>query len=198
MTLQILRLSFWRRALVTGVSVAIGALFAFSAASKLLDFAGFRRIVQFTTGVRTTMASRIAGGVVAAEFIAATVAFGPALATGALIALLGIGASLIIVFTTWVVVVLHRRMAVTCSCFGSSKTAVSWRTLARNLAILGAIVLDSVVAASQPGRLTDRSQHAVIAATALLLCVTLAAYRFVRPHLLTSAHMRALADGVEI
>jgi hypothetical protein len=61
-------------------------------------------------------------------------------------------AALLIVFSAWMVSVLFRGLQVRCSCFGPNGAAVSWRSVARNLALVAVAVvgLASVSNGSDP------------------------------------------------
>jgi hypothetical protein len=114
--------------------LCLGLVFAASAWSKLRDPARFADVVRGYAILPRGASGGVARGIAAAEAgVAVTLLTGAGARGGALACAL-----LLAVFLAAVAIVLHRRQAVSCGCFGADDEHVSRATMARLVVMSGA------------------------------------------------------------
>ena len=147
--------------LTVGIASLIGVVFASSAASKLLDYSGFRRSLPQLAPVRPDLLGPLAVMVIAAEAaVPVLLLIPPAKAAG-----FGLSAGLLTAFSVAIAIALRHGRRVPCRCFGSSRTPLGASHLARNTILL-VLALAGELAAG--GHLPPAG--VAVAAAAGLLC----------------------------
>jgi hypothetical protein len=118
--------------LMVGVASLIGVVFAASAASKLLDYGGFRGSLPQLAPVRPELLGPLAVSVIAAEAaVPVLLSIPPTMASG-----FGLSAALLAAFSLAIAIALRHGRRVPCRCFGSSRTPLGASHLARNTILL--------------------------------------------------------------
>ena len=175
----------------TVLTLSLAAVFAMSFVAKIFDFRGFQRILQYTLRTSSNRGRVLGAAVLAGEGMVAMAGFAQAISRPIFYADLVLAGLLIVSFTTWVSVMLRQHLPVTCPCFGSHASQLSWVTVLRNLVILVAVVLTAIATATQRREVVSGSRQAVLATAVLAVGCGVAAYRFVRPYLATAKQVRA-------
>lgn len=120
------------------VALTTMLLFAVSAVSKATAFRSFKAAIRSFSLVRPAAATPLAFGVLASELLVVLL-----LMAGGVAAVIGFVLAIcsLLVYTTAISLVLIRRQAVICNCFGPSDRAVSPWDVARNALLIGLCVL---------------------------------------------------------
>ena len=116
-----------------GSAVLLAVVFATASASKLRDFAGFRRSVAALVPVGPRWVVPLAVGVVAAELAASVLVLVPGTATYGF----GLAGALLLAFAGAISVALGRGQRTPCRCFGASNAPLHPGHVARNLILVG-------------------------------------------------------------
>ncbi|MBV9791119.1 MAG: hypothetical protein JOZ51_23185 [Chloroflexi bacterium] len=150
--------------------IALALIFAVSALGKARDVAAFREAIADFKLLPAGLVSAAAWGFLVGEVAVVLLM----LAGGAL---LGLGFVLAIVllalFAVALLLVLQRRIKVTCNCFGRSEQHVSPYDVLRNLLLIGCSLLGLALVA-ETGATINSAEVVLIAlmAAAFTLCVT--------------------------
>lgn len=112
---------------------AVGAVFAVAAASKFLEWRGWR----------TDATALGVPAVIAACVPPTEIALGVALIAAPVnVVVLGIATAVLLVFTTFVAVSVMAGRQAPCACFGArSRRTMSWRDVARNVSLIALLVI---------------------------------------------------------
>lgn len=102
-------------AVLSGVlSLTIGAIFASSFTAKAFDYAGFRRILQYTLRIGSTRAQTLGIMVLAAEAAVALAGFAQASWRALAYLDLGLAAFLLLAFTGWALMMAAPQWGTSC------------------------------------------------------------------------------------
>ena len=119
-------------------AIAVGCVLAVAGASKVVDFASWRRDVA-----AQEFRQWVAFVVPPAEIVlgASLVAFAPSPVS------LGLATLMILIFTVYLTVAILGRSQVPCACFGSvRRRPPTWRDVGRNIVLLALLVASAAMA----------------------------------------------------
>lgn len=104
---------------------------------------------------------------------------------------------LLLMFTGWMVGVLRAGLKVNCACFGNSSSTVSTRTVTRNSALIMATTAALAAVINQPITTDPAIAGIAPAVTLAALASFFAAFRFVRPYLISRSDVYAAIAKVQ-
>lgn len=128
--------------LTVGIASLIGLVFAASAASKLLDYGGFRSSLPQLVPVRSDLLGPLAVMVIAAEAAVPVLLLIPPARASAF----GLSGGLLAAFSMAIAIALRHGRRVPCRCFGSSRTPLGASHIARNTILLGLALAGALAA----------------------------------------------------